>query len=95
MIPPGQGEQVAGAYNYGFQLAIQKFEVVVLAVFAGLALNQVAQISLSRGWATGEEKHEVLAETVRDAGLHLAFTLSIWLVIVSQIFGKAVRVTAR
>lgn len=94
MIPPGQGEQVAGAYNYGFQLAVQKFEVVVLAVFAGLALNQVAQISLSRGWTTGE-KHEVLAETVRDAGLHLAFTLSIWLVIVSQIFGKAVRVTAR
>jgi hypothetical protein len=39
-------------------------------------------------------KEKALAETVRDAGLQMAWVLSIWLVVTSQIFGKALRVTA-
>jgi len=93
VIPPGQGEAVSSAYNYGFMLAVEKFEIIIFAVFTGLLLNQVAQISLNRGWVESS-KEKALAETVRDAGLQLAWALSIWLVVTSQIFGKALRVTA-
>jgi len=93
VILPGQGEAVSNAYNYGFMLAVEKFEIIIFAVFTGLLLNQVAQISLNRGWVEASREKE-MAETVRDAGLQMAWVLSIWLVVTSQIFGKALRVTA-
>jgi len=93
VILPGQGEAVSNAYNYGFMLAVEKFEIIIFAVFTGLLLNQVAQISLNRGWVEASREKE-MAEAVRDAGLQMAWVLSIWLVVTSQIFGKALRVTA-
>ncbi|MFB6180775.1 MAG: hypothetical protein ABEJ93_02770 [Candidatus Nanohalobium sp.] len=72
---------------------MQKFQILIFAVFAGLMINYMAKAYINRTSKDFTEKQERIIETVKASSLQLSFTVSLYLVLVLTVFNQVLKVS--